>query len=109
GVRVDHRPPGRHPREEQPVTARRPTPRILALACALAALAPTLASAQQRRERAQTELEKEQEHATRFTEGLQAITARELDVAQRAFERCVALYPDRAVSYYNLACVHALR
>lgn len=91
------------------MTARRPSPRILALACALAALAPALASAQQRRARPMTELEKEQEHASLFADGLRAITARELDAAQQAFERCVALFPERAVSYYNLACVHALR
>ena len=50
----------------------------------------------------------EEEYDRLFQVGLQAITDRDLGLSERAFKRCVQLFPDRAVSYYNLACTYSL-
>jgi predicted esterase len=43
-----------------------------------------------------------------FDQGLTLLRARKLDDAVKAFEKCVELFPDRAVGHYNAACAHAL-
>jgi predicted esterase len=43
-----------------------------------------------------------------FDQGLTLLRARKLDDAVKAFDRCVELFPDRAVGHYNAACAHAL-
>jgi predicted esterase len=43
-----------------------------------------------------------------FELGLTLLRARKLDDAVKAFEKCVELFPDRAVGHYDAACAHAL-
>lgn len=51
----------------------------------------------------------EQEYERLFALGLQALTERNLPIGERIFKRCIQLFPDRPVSYYNLACAYALQ
>lgn len=51
----------------------------------------------------------EQEYDRLFRLGLKALTERNLPIGVRIFKRCITLFPDRAVSYYNLACAYALQ
>ncbi|MGE0710793.1 MAG: hypothetical protein AB7N76_27645 [Planctomycetota bacterium] len=44
-----------------------------------------------------------------FQEGLRSLSARRLDESIRLFGECVRIYPDRPVSYYNLACAFSLK
>ncbi|MBL4844204.1 MAG: tetratricopeptide repeat protein [Planctomycetes bacterium] len=76
------------------------------LLCLGAFAAP--AEAQPRPPRPQPEAP-EAEYDRLFMVGLQALTARNLKVGERVFKRCIKLFPDRAVSYYNLACAYALQ
>lgn len=57
---------------------------------------------------AQEQASPEEEYDRLFQIGLQAISDRDLSLSERAFKRCVQLFPDRAVSYYNLACTYSL-
>lgn len=51
----------------------------------------------------------EEEYDRLFRLGLQALTDRNLPIGERIFKRCIQLFPDRPVSYYNLACAYALQ
>lgn len=53
-------------------------------------------------------VERQAEFSRLFAEGLDAITRRDLARSEAAFKRCVQLFPDQAVSYYNLACTYSL-
>lgn len=52
--------------------------------------------------------ERQAEFSRWFSEGLEAITRRDLRRSEEMFKRCVQLFPQQAVSYYNLACTYSL-
>jgi tetratricopeptide (TPR) repeat protein len=77
---------------------------ILALSLSLSFLvvsAPTEALAQAP--------SREEQYDEAFRAGLQLLTVRKIDESIRAFNVCVRIFPNRAVSYYNLACAFSLK
>lgn len=68
------------------------------------------AQAQQRQpqQQADPEAERQAEFSRLFSEGLEAITRRDLRRSEALFKRCIELFPNQAVSHYNLACTYAL-
>ncbi len=80
---------------------------ILALLLCLSAFA--LPSYAQGRPPQPAAEEPEQEYDRLFRLGLKALTERNLPIGERIFKRCIQLFPDRPVSYYNLACAYALQ
>lgn len=52
--------------------------------------------------------EKQAEFSRLFSEGLEAITRRDLARSERLFKQCAQLFPDQPVAYYNLACTYSL-
>ena len=55
-----------------------------------------------------TEKQRGETFSRAFSAGLQLLTARRLEAAERAFKACVQLYPDRPVAHYNLACTYSV-
>lgn len=80
--------------------------RTLFLALVLALGAPALAHAQQ--ELLPPE-DKAADWSAEFEKGLDLLREKKLDESIRAFQRCNQLFPDRAVSYYNIACAYSLK
>ncbi len=83
----------------------RTTALTLSLALGLALCAPATA---QERPQVDPAAERQAEFSMLFSQGLEAITRRDLARSEQLFKRCVQLYPDQAVSYYNLACTYSL-
>jgi hypothetical protein len=80
--------------------------RALLLALALVLAAPAAARAQQ--ELLPPE-DKAADWSAEFERGLDLLREKKLDESIRAFQRCNQLFPDRAVSYYNIACAYSLK
>ncbi len=59
-------------------------------------------------QRAPAPEDKQETFSRAFVSGLELLTARKLELAEKAFKLCVKLFPDRPVSYYNLACTYSL-
>ncbi|MCO5165526.1 MAG: hypothetical protein M9894_04040 [Planctomycetes bacterium] len=72
------------------------------------AVSAGVARAQQRQQQVDPEAERQAEFSRLFAEGLDAITRRDLARSEALFKRCVELFPNQAVSHYNLACTYAL-
>lgn len=84
-------------------------PRTTALTIGLTlGLALTSARAGAQEPQVDPAAERQAEFSRLFAEGLEAITRRDLPRSEELFKRCVQLFPDQAVSYYNLACTYSL-
>lgn len=78
-------------------------------AVALITLGLALCATPTRAQQAPDPMEERQAEFDRcFSEGLEAITRRDLARSEAMFKRCVQLFPQQAVSYYNLACTYSL-
>ncbi|RMG14696.1 MAG: hypothetical protein D6731_09880 [Planctomycetota bacterium] len=54
-----------------------------------------------------TQRERAEAYRRAFVEGLEALSARRLDEAERAFKACVEIFPQQPVAHYNLACTYS--
>lgn len=82
--------------------------RTLLLAAALVGVAPGLVRAQDEPQQPTPE-DKNAEYQVLFEQGLDLLRAKRYDDSIKRFQACIALFPDRAVSYYNIACAYSLK
>jgi predicted esterase len=81
------------------------------LAIALAALllvgAPVVVRAQDEETPADPAAERQAQYSFAFSEGLQALSRKDLPRSEALFKACIQLFPDQPVAYYNLACTYS--
>ncbi len=53
--------------------------------------------------------DKNADYAALFQQGLDLLKAKRYDQSVQKFQACIKLFPDRAVSYYNIACAYSLK
>ena len=78
-------------------------PFVLAFALALT---PTIAFAQ---DEPPPPEDKNADYAALFQQGLDLLKAKRYDDSVKRFQACIKLFPDRAVSYYNIACAYSMK
>lgn len=53
--------------------------------------------------------DKNADYAALFQQGLDLLKNKRYDDSIKRFEACIKLFPDRNVSYYNIACAHSMK